>query len=123
MQCALHEIAAGNGHHLFPSSLSRLSRPLEHGISQVCSTSQRMMRHQRTAGTMPHFPSFLSRYSSSGTISVDVVLLATSLQLSSLLCRTAMASRGCQGGSCVSSQNNCRWEGRTCAPLGDSPNG
>ena len=49
------------------------------------------------------------------------MLLATSLQLSSLLCHAAMASRGCQGGSCVSWQNNSRWEGLTCAPLGDSP--
>ena len=63
-------------------------------------------RHQRTAGTMLHAPSFLERYSSSGTISVDVVLLATSLQVSPLLCHAAMASRGCQGGSCVSWQNN-----------------
>lgn len=66
MQCALHESAAGNIHLVFPSSLSRLSRPLVPGISQVCSTSQGMMRHQRTAGTMPLFPCFLLRYSSSG---------------------------------------------------------
>ena len=70
-------------------------------------------RHVCTAGTMPQAPSFLERYCSSGTISVDVVLLATSLQVSPLLCHAAMASRGCQGGSCVSWQNNFRWEGRT----------